>query len=154
MPILYKYLKTEHDYDNPSWIIVHPETSFGLNVADTTRSTLVEMLPEKTFDDKIRLPRPHAMVDAITDTFLEYGKGIMSPDGYGQLTVWLAAIVTRCFRIGSAVPGEAQDAQSLLCDIKNQNEAYFEAWIQRDGSLADLEHHSKQRKAIIDIKAP
>lgn len=147
------YLQTEDDYDNPVLIVVHPETTFGLDVADFMRSTPVDMFPGSLFHENIRLPKPHAMVDAIIDSFLEHGKGLVTAEGNGELVIWLIFIVTRGYRVGSTVSGEGQDAQALLGNIKEENREYFEAWMRWDASTGDVDTHQKRRKAVMDRKA-
>ncbi|KAF5312477.1 hypothetical protein D9619_002964 [Psilocybe cf. subviscida] len=138
---------------DPLHIIIHPETTFGLNVRDNRSFRLVDMFVGNSFHDKIRLPKPHVMVDAIIDTFLELGDGVLSQDGRGQLLVWLASIVDHGFRVMSTVPGEGQDAYALLGSIKQENRAYFEAWFDWDTlRKADVETYRDNRMTIINDK--
>ncbi|KAF5327549.1 hypothetical protein D9619_004178 [Psilocybe cf. subviscida] len=121
------YLQTEDDYDNPVLIVVH-------------------LRPRRR--------RLHAVnAGGHVSGFLEHGKGLVTAEGNGELVIWLVSIVTRGYRVGSTVPGEGQDAQALLGNIKEENREYFEAWMRWDASTGDIDTYQKRRKAVMDRKA-
>ncbi|KAG6835008.1 hypothetical protein H0H93_005651 [Arthromyces matolae] len=128
----------------PEFIFIHPDSFWGLDVNDDSKSTLIP--PYRN----ARLPTLATMINTIMKMNFDPPSGYLHSRLYDKLGSWLDDLWTHAFpkdnadRDGTLSTKE----QEVMKDISPENQPYFER-ISRYGNRAIEEEHRAERRSIL-----